>query len=200
MLSKPQYKLCKRLGGGLFEKCQTQKYALSEARSRKYQGRKRAMSDFGRQLIEKQKVRFAYGITEKQLRRYVAESMSAQDTTLALFSRLEMRLDNVAYKMGLAPTRRAGRQMVSHGHILVNGKKIKVPSHKVNVGDIVSVREGSKALPLFARVAESIKKHKAENWLNINTKNMEAEVKDTPKFDPAQSIFDFVAVFEFYSR
>ena len=200
MLSKPQYKLCKRLGGGLFEKCQTQKYTLSEARSRKNQARRRALSDYGRQLIEKQKVRFAYGITEKQLRRYVTESMNAQDTVASLFARLEMRLDNVVYKMGLAPTRRAGRQIVSHGHILVNGKKIKVPSHKVNIGDVVALREGSKARSLFAKVAESIKKHKVESWLNLDTKKLQAEIKDNPKFDPAQSIFDFVSVFEFYSR
>ncbi len=198
MLSKPKYKVCKRLGGGIYEKCQTQKYALSEARARRR--RPRAMSDYGRQLIEKQKVRFAYGITEKQLRNYVLNAMGAKDTVAELYATLEMRLDNLVYKMGLAPTRRAGRQMVSHGHILVNGKKIRVPSHVVKIGDKVSVREGSKSRTLFSQLAETLKKHKTENWINLDVKKMEAEIKERPVFDPAQSIFDFVSVFEYYSR
>ncbi len=199
MLTKAKYKLCKRLGGALFEKCQTQKYALSEARARKSR-RRRVMSDYGKQLLEKQKVRFAYGITEKQLRKYVYAAMKTQDTAKYLNRYLEMRLDNVVYKMGLAPTRRAARQMVSHGHILVNGRKNTVPSHQTKTGDIISVREGSKARTLFSNLHEALKKQKTEKWIKLDTKNMSAELLETPSYDPAQSVFDFVAVFEFYSR
>ncbi len=199
-VKKPKFKLCKRLGSGIYEKCQTQKYAVSEARARKQQRRPRVLSDYGRQLLEKQKVRFAYGISEKQMKRYVTESLKAQDTINALYSRLELRLDNVVYKMGLAPTRRAARQMVSHGHITVNGKKMTIPSHKVSVGDVVAVRENSKARALFAHVAERLKKHKAENWLSLDPAKMSAEIKSEPNFDPAQSVFDLASVFEFYTR
>ncbi len=200
MLSKAKYKLCKRLGGGLFEKCQTQKYALSEARARKSKGRRRQMSDYGRQLIEKQKVRFAYGITEKQLRKYVYNAMGAQDTVSALHKQLEMRLDNVVYKLGFAPTRRAARQMVSHGHITVNGRKLNIASHMLKVGDTVAVREQSKTRTLFSQLMESISKHKTENWLNLDSKKLSAEIKSEPEFEAEKSIFDFVSVFEFYSR
>ncbi len=200
MLSKAKYKLCKRLGGALFEKCQTQKYAISEARSRKAKKRRRQMSDYGRQLIEKQKVRFAYGITEKQLRKYVYEAMKAQDTAGSLNRLLEMRLDNVVYKLGFAPTRRAARQMVSHGHIVVNGRKINIPSHITKVGDVVAVREGSKARTLFSQLMETINKHKTESWLKLDPKKLSGEIKSEPNFEPEKSIFDFVSVFEFYSR
>ncbi len=200
MLSKAKYKLCKRLGGGLFEKCMTQKYALSEARSRKGGRRRRQKSEYGRQLIEKQKIRFAYGITEKQLRKYVDIATKSQDTANALNAELELRLDNVVYKLGFAPTRRAARQMVSHGHITVNGKKMTVASHKVKLGDTVAVREGSKARTLFAQLQETITKHKTEPWLALNHKQLSGEIKSIPSFEADKSMFDFVSVFEFYSR
>ncbi len=200
MLSRAKYKLCKRLGGGLFEKCQTQKYALSEARSRKGRRRRRQQSDYGRQLIEKQKVRFVYGITEKQLRKYVYAAMKTTDTAESLNTTLEMRLDNTVYKLGFAPTRRAARQMVNHGHIVVNGKKMNIPSHQLKIGDKVAVREASKSRTVFTQLLDFISKHKTEKWLNLNSKKLEGEVKSLPIYEPDQSFFDFVSVFEFYSR
>src|SRR5210317_1648441 len=121
----PQYKVCKRLGNGVFEKCQTQKFTLSEGKkSFKMGKRPRQMSDYGKQLIEKQRVRYTYGITEKQLVNYVKGSAQKEgDATDTLLETLERRLDNVVYRLGLAPTRRAARQMVVHEHIRVNGKK-----------------------------------------------------------------------------
>ncbi len=200
MLKKAKYKLCRRLGPGIYEKCQTQRYAVSEAKARKNQKRRRIVSDYGRQLIEKQKVRFAYGITERQLRRYVYEAMKQADTVSALNKTLEMRLDNVVYKLGFAPTRRAARQMVSHGHITVNGRKMTIPSHILRVGDVVAVREESKARTLFTQLMETIAKHRPENWLSLDPKALKGEVKAEPQFDPDKSIFDYAAVFEFYSR
>ncbi len=200
MLSRAKYKLCKRLGGGIYEKCQSQKFAISEARARKFKKRRRQASDYGRQLIEKQKVRFAYGMTEKQFRNYVQKATKATDTGATLNTLLEMRLDNVVYKLGFAPTRRAARQIVSHGHITVNGKKMTVPSHQVKVGDVIAIRENSKARTLFAQLAEKLPKHTTENWLNLDAKKLSGEVKSTPEYEPDKSIFDFVAVFEFYSR
>src|SRR5690606_34672301 len=110
----------------------SQKFALKEARGTgERRGGKRpgAMSDYKRQLIEKQKMRYTYGVSERQLSRYVAESVEkSADPIAALILRLESRLDNVVYRLGLAKTRRLARQMVSHGHILVNGRKLTVPS------------------------------------------------------------------------
>src|SRR5262245_8692490 len=125
----PKYKIAKRLGAPVFEKTQTQKFALSEARKAKNVRKKRggAASDYSKQLTEKQKMRYTYGITEKQLRRYVDEAAATGHQPIALLiARLESRLDNVVYRLGLAPTRLGARQMVSHGHVTVNGRKLTI--------------------------------------------------------------------------
>ena len=200
MLSKPKYKICKRLGNGVYEKCQTQKFALSEARAKKTFRRRRNLSDFGRQLLEKQKVRFAYGITEKQLRKYVDMANKAKEPTMELFSQLETRLDNTVYRLGFAPTRRAARQMVSHGHIQVNGKKMTVPSHVVQKADAITVRDGSKDKPIFVGNSDTIAGHTAPKWLTVDAKKLQASVKANPEFVASDTVFDLPAVFEFYSR
>lgn len=200
MLSKPKYKICKRLGNGVYEKCQTQKFALSEARVKKTFKRRKNLSDFGRQLLEKQKVRYAYGITEKQLRKYVEAAVRTREPASELFKGLETRLDNTVYRLGFAPTRRAARQMVSHGHVTINGRKMTVPSHIVKKDDAVSVRELSKVKPLFAGNMDVISKHTAPKWLTADAKKLTATVKAAPEFTASDTIFDLPAVFEFYSR
>src|SRR3990167_4336783 len=110
----PKYKICKRLGSSVFEKCQTQKFMLSEERRNKSKGRTgrrpRALSDYGRQLLEKQKMRYTYGLSEKQLSRYVKAAFALKDPVSALYRALELRADNAVYRAGLAPTRRASSQ------------------------------------------------------------------------------------------
>src|SRR5581483_8756571 len=130
MLIGPKYKICKRLGSSVFEKCQTQKFQLAADRApRKTKGR-RGGSDYGAQLIEKQKARFTYGLSEAQFSRYVHEAMEikGKDSAAGLLARLEARLDNVVYRAGFVKTRRAARQLVSHGHVTVGGKRLNVPS------------------------------------------------------------------------
>lgn len=200
MLTQPKYKICKRLGSGVYEKCQTQKFALSEARAKKTFKRRRNISDYGRQLLEKQKIRFAYGITEKQLRKYVAAAIATKEPANTLFELLETRLDNTVYRLGLAPTRRAARQMVSHGHITVNGKKMTVASHTVTKGDTIAVRENSKAKTLFTANAETIEAHTTPAWLTQDAKKLTGSVKALPEISTLDSSFDLSAVFEFYSR
>ncbi|MDP2650156.1 MAG: 30S ribosomal protein S4 [bacterium] len=201
MLTKPKYKICKRLGSGIYEKCQTQKFALSEARAKKTFKRRRTMSDYGRQLLEKQKVRMAYGINERQLQRYASEATKAERPVAELFKILETRLDNVVYRLGFAPTRRAARQMVSHGHITVNGKKMTVPSHHVEKGDAVSVREQSKSKTVFTARADDMQEHTPAKWLSADTKALTASVKEGPEeFTVSESLFDLPAVLEYYSR
>lgn len=199
----PKFKIAKRLGAPIFEKTQTQKFELSQARGgRRGNRRPGQMSDYKRQLLEKQKMRFTYGITEKQLRRYVdlaVETEGHQPVTV-LMVRLESRLDNVVYRLGLAKTRRLARQIVSHGHILVNGKRINVPSHKVRVGDTVSVREGSRQSGLFADLADKHEAAAVPGWLSFDVKQFSGTVKSEPVYNPSESLFDPEQVMEFYSR
>lgn len=198
----PKFKIAKRLGAPIFEKTQTQKFALSEARGGKTrQRRPGAMSDYKRQLIEKQKMRFSYGISEKQLRRYVNEAVAKSNQPIALLmQRLESRLDNVVYRLGLAKTRRLARQIVSHGHVTVNGKKFTIPSHRVSPGDIIAVRPGSVDCGLFTNLAETHQPTAVPTWLTFDVKKMSGEMKDQPVYDPTETLFDPEQVLEYYSR
>ncbi len=202
MIIGPRYKIAKRLGAPVFEKTQTQKFAVSEARTaRKKTGRPGGASDYKRQHTEKQKMRFVYGVTEKQLRRYIDEALERNtQPILDLVGRLESRLDNVVHRLGFAKTRRLARQIVAHGHILVNGRRINIPSYKARIGDIVSVREGSKQSPLFTDITETLGTHIPKSWLSLDAKKLEGTVKATPTFEPAEVLFDPQQVLEFYSR
>lgn len=197
----PKFKIAKRLGAPIFEKTQTQKFAASAARVKdKKKGRPAQMSDYKRQLIEKQKMRFSYGITETQLRKYADEALEKSSEPIQfLMARLESRLDNVAYRLGLAKTRRLARQMASHGHLVVNGKKLTIPSHQLKVGDVVTVREGSRSSVLFLSLAES-HTGMVPAWLKFDIKKLEGQVEAVPTYMPAETLFDPEQVFEFYSR
>lgn len=203
MIIGPKYKIAKRLGAAIFEKTQTAKFELSAARGGKRPSKRGGQaSDYKRQLIEKQKMRFTYGITEKQLRRYVDESIAKKghQPIAVLMDRLETRLDNVVYRLGLAKTRQFSRQMVSHGHIIVNGKRLNVPSHKVRVGDVITVREGSKASVMFAEIAEKHEAVSVPNWLQFDAKKLEGTIKGAPVYNPTETLFDPEQVMEYYSR
>ncbi len=188
----PKFKIAKRLGAAIFEKTQSQKFELSQARGgRKTNKRPGQASDYKKQLIEKQKMRFTFGITEKQLRRYVDEAMEKSSQPIAhLMDRLETRLDNVVYRLGLAKTRRFARQMTSHGHICVNGKRMNVPSYKVKVGDVVSIREGSKASGMFTMLADKHELTAVPTWLSFDIKRMAGEVKSLPIYIPTETLLD----------
>src|SRR3989344_4607185 len=159
MIIGPRYKIARRVGAPIFEKTQTKKYALSQARRGKTSSRgPRQKSDYGVQMLEKQKARFTYLLSEKQFSNYVKKAIGTKGNTVSiLFNFLEQRLDNVIYRMGFAPTRAGSRQMVSHGHITLNGKRVTIPSIQVREGDIVAVRAGSAKKPLFETLSEKIK-------------------------------------------
>jgi len=199
----PKYKIAKRLGAPIFEKTQSQKFELSVARSANARRGRRPgqMSDYKRQLIEKQKMRFTYGISEKQLRRYVDEAVEKSNQPVALLmDRLESRLDNVIYRMGLAKTRRLARQIASHGHICVNGRKMTIPSHRVKVGDTLSIREGSRQTGLFIDLKEKHEPTAIPSWVTFDVKKMEGTMKAAPVYNPAETLFDPEQVMEYYSR
>jgi small subunit ribosomal protein S4 len=200
LLVKSQYKIAKRLGAAIFEKTQSQKFSLSEARTKKPRGR--SVSDYGRQLLEKQKVRFTYGLSERQLSNYAHAAFQEKDPSAALNTALEMRADSAVYRAGLASTRRAARQIVSHGHIVVNGTRITTPSYKVKKGDVITVREGSRTSPLFASLAEVNPEstRSVPKWISTDLKTLRAEIKDVPAYSSADMGLDYPTVFEFYSR
>ena len=200
----PKYKIARRLGPAVFEKTQTQKFALSEARhaaGKKRDKRSKALSDFGLQLIEKQRVRFSYGITERQLSNYVTKAIETKggNPSEKLFVALESRLDNAVYRLGIAHTRRLARQMVSHGHFLVNGKRTKVPSFALSKGDVITAREGSKKSVLFSDLAKKLQNYSVPKWLKFDFEKIQATVDGSPVLESGSAI-NLNAVFEFYSR
>src|SRR3989344_2778802 len=198
---KSKYKIAKRLGASIFEQTQTQKFALSEARATKSRPRRRGASDYGRQLLEKQRVRYTYGITETQLSNYVKKAYTTADPSTSLHKMLEMRADSIVYRAALAPTRRAARQLVSHGHLVVNGKRITTPSYRVKKGDVLTVREGSKRSVLFASMSEeSADARNIPSWLTVDKGALKIDIVGEPLYTPAETTLDYKTVFEFYSR
>lgn len=194
-----KYKLGKRLGSALFEQLQTQKFTLSEARAKKPRGR--AGSDYGRQLLEKQRVRFTYGITERQLSNYAEVAYADANPTAALHKALESRLDNAVYRAGFASTRRAARQMVSHGHITVNGTRSTIASHRIKKGDVIAPREGSRSRAIFGHLGNpEAEVRVAPTWIAFDRSLMRSEIVAEPPYAPGETVLDYSAVFEFYSR
>lgn len=201
MKTKPRYKLCRRVGAPIFEQCQTQRFIQSEARrARGSNARPKPLSGFGEQLLEKQKVRFSYGITEGQLANYVAKASSAKGklATETLYRKLETRLDNVVYRLGFSGTRAFARQLVSHGHFTVNGKRVTVPSFEVKMGDVVSVREGSRNSVVFADFTKRAQQHNVPGWLSLDPGKLEGKMNAAPHYD--DPFLKLNTVFEFYSR
>jgi small subunit ribosomal protein S4 len=199
----PKYKIARRLGAPVFEKTQTHKFVQSQQRKDK-SGRSfsRPKSDFGLQLIEKQKARYTYGISEKQFAKYVKSSLAKKSSNAVteLYETLELRADNIAYRSGFATTRQGARQLVSHGHMMVNAKRITIPSMRLSLGDVVSIRPASARKPLFASYEERASKFTSVPWLKVDAGKKEAKIDGNPKFDAGNSLFDINAILEFYSR
>lgn len=197
----PKYKIARRLGAPIFEKTQTPRYALSLARKeRSGKMPTRPKSEFGQQLIEKQKARLSYGLSEKQFRNYVKDSLNSPEPAQKLFKSLESRLDNTLYRAGLAKTRAQARQMAAHGHSTVNGRRVTIPSIQLRVGDKVGVREGSAGSALFSEAGERMTAQSAPAWLKVSPDTKEAEVVGEPTYVQADHVFDLGVVLEFYNR
>lgn len=201
MINKPRYKTARRLGVNIFDKTQGEKFITREAR-RKVEKRSRPKSEFGLQLLEKQKAKVTYGVSERMFAKYVKSILekAGANSPTALVSILESRLDNVIYRLGLATTRQSARQMVSHGHILVNGVKITIPSYAVSLGDKISIRVSSSKKGIFANLDERLKTHSWPSWLSFDLVKKECKVQGAPKLSPVEVNFDSAAVLNFYSR
>lgn len=203
MKTGPRYKIAKRLGATVFEKAQTQKFAISADRSAKNKRRGRGrQSEYGKQMLEKQKVRITYGLAEGQFRNYINKALAAHaaQPSEKLHESLELRLDNVAWRLGLAPTRRGARQMAAHGHLTVNGRKVRIPSYALSVGDKVGVREGSKEHGVLVGFAGRAAERSLPSWLTFDVSQMEGAVVERPTVTSADPAGDLGAVLSFYTR
>lgn len=198
----PKYKIARRLGAGVFEKTQGPKFALNEQKKMKNSRRPRPKSIYGQQLLEKQKTRFTYLLSEKQFSKYVKETIATKSQNQAelLFQRLEKRLDNVVLRAGLFGTRLFAKQAVSHGHFLVNGIRVNVPSISVGKGDVITIREASKAKGLFEDLENKIKEANIPGWIKVNAKDASIEITGEPVYNPTELHFDMQQVLEFYKR
>ncbi len=199
----PRYKKARYLGAPVFRKTQTQKYAMrSQAAGKtKTKGRRGGKSEYGRQMMEKQKARYSYGVASGQFSKYVKKALQTKgDNTKNLLRILEGRLDNVVLRAGFAPSHSAARQMVSHGHITVNGKRVTVPSFEVSVGDKLAIREGSKKKIIFAKLDEDLKNVKIPGWIKVDLETKNITIEGEPATDSAELLFDVKSVLEFYTR
>ena len=161
-------------------------------------GPSRGSSQYGKQLREKQKVKRIYGILEKQFRRYVEEAFKSKGNTgEAVLMNLERRLDNVVFRLGLTPSRPAARQIVSHRHVLVNGKKVNIPSYELRVGDTVSLDATASNIPEVKKAAEQ-KDIKIPSWLE--RKALVGKVAGLPKREDITESISEQDIVEFYSR
>jgi len=157
------------------------------------------VSNYGKQLKEKQKAKRIYGILERQFENYVTEaSRKTGDTGKFLVSFLESRLDNVVYRMNLGKSRTLARQIVNHGHVTVNGEKVNIPSYRVRVGDKVALSERSKKKKAYENISERLSKVETPSWLSLEAKEVSAKVLNAPTLDNPN--FNSKTIIEFYSR
>ena len=158
----------------------------------------RKLTEYGTQQREKQKVKFVYGVMEKQFYKLYEEATRKEGVTGELLLQyLERRLDNVIYRLGFGATRRQARQIVSHGHILINGKRVNIASYRVKQGDVITVKEDSKELAL---IKESVGQKAIPGWLSLEENTLKAQVLENPGRDAVDFEVDEAMIIEFYSR
>lgn len=192
---EPRFKLCRRLGVNICGHPNAMKRATKE-NSRA--GRK--LSDYGIQLLEKQKLKAYYNLLERQFVRYVKHAIKSKENTgETLLSSLECRLDNLVYKMGFAGSIRQGRQMVNHGHISVNGKKIDIPSYGVKVGEEISLREKSIKNQIFAENFQQLTQSQLP-YLEKDLDNFKGKLVRVPTMEQIGLEVNVISVIEYYSK
>jgi len=206
----PVCKLCRREGEKLFlkgERCYSPKCAIEKRNyppgqhGRMAQWARSRESDYGAQLRAKQKARRVYGILENQFRRYYRQAIKARGLTgLTLLQILESRLDNVIYRMGYASSRAQARQLVTHGHFTVNGRRTDIPSMQVKPGDLVQVREGSRSKTLIKDLMAMAEERNAPEWITRNLKDMSGSILRLPERAEIDANLNEQLIVEYYSR
>jgi small subunit ribosomal protein S4 len=202
----PVCRLCRRLGDKLYlkgEKCFTPKCAFEK---RPYppgprSQRRRKVSDRGLQLREKQRGRAVYGILERQFHRYYEEAVRRHGVTGDnLMRTLELRLDNVTFRLGFADSRAQARQIVLHGHLTVNGRKAAIPSHVLKIGDELGLTSRGQKSEYFKIVSENISSKQIPSWLNLDAGTMVGRVVTLPEVEEIGAKFNPATIVEYYSR
>ncbi|MDU4377867.1 MAG: 30S ribosomal protein S4 [Anaerococcus vaginalis] len=174
-------------------------YSGESKRSNSNQRRK--LSEYGMQQREKQKAKFIYGVSEKQFRSYYEKASKMQGQTGEnLIILCERRLDNIAFRSGLARTRREARQIVTHGHLLVNGKSVDIPSILVNEGDVIEVKEKSRSSQLFKAIKETNQSFGVVSWLDSDLENLKVKVTNFPTREDIDIPVEERMIVEFYSK
>lgn len=195
----PKHRLARQVGVNLLDKTsQSLQRRLNIPPGVHGRKRKRRLSEFGLQMREKQKAKITYGILERKLKKLVQDVQTKRgETGELILGMLETRLDNMTYRLGFAKTRYMARQMVSHGHVLVNGKKVTIPSYQVKVGDEISVSEKFQKNP---QVLEAIE-NRGESLLPfVKVKKFSGQLSRMPKREDLQVPFDLQMIIEYYSR
>jgi small subunit ribosomal protein S4 len=199
-------RLCRREGVKLFlkgDRCYSGKCAIDKRPTPPGQHgvSRKKVSDYGMHLREKQKLRRAYGMLEKQFAHTFAKAAKVRNmpTGDALLMLLELRLDSVAYRLGFGSSRPQARQMVTHGHITVNGKRVDVASYQVKVGDVIAVHENSRSLEVFKAARENTA-HTTPKWLDLNADALEGKVLEKPTREDIDLTIAEHLVVEFYSK
>jgi small subunit ribosomal protein S4 len=200
----PVGKISRRLGIGITEKGQRilNKRSFPPGQHGP-SARRRQISEYGLQLMEKQKARYMYGVLERQFRRIFEKAQRYPGETGAhLFILLERRLDNAVYRLGFATTRAQARQIVNHGHITVNGRKTNIPSYTVKVGDKIAIRQESRRLPYFKNLVDSgeLNRRKTSDWLRLDGADLSGDVIALPRREDAEEGINEQLIVEFYSR
>lgn len=199
-------RLCRREGEKLFlkgERCYTDKCAIERrayAPGQHGQGRTK-FSEYGAQLREKQKVKRMYGILEKQFRRYFREADRRKGITgTVLLQLLESRLDNLAYRMGFATSRNEARELIRHGHFLVNGKKVTIPAYVVRPGQEIAVREKSQSMERIKSALEGVMRRGVPGWIELQKDAFKGIYRDMPKRDDITMPINEHLIVELYSK
>lgn len=199
MYSRKKVKICRKFGEKIFPEVKVSEERLAKAPGVHGAKRRRSVSEFGKQLQEKQKVKYVYGLREKQFRRFYEKALAdSEPTPTALLRILESRLDNVVYRSQMAGTREQARQMILHGHILVNGKKVTISSFIVKSGDVISY--SATKSKLVAEYKDRLKDATLPTWLTFNKKDQTIEVNHTPGVEELSQNFDIALVIQYYSR
>ncbi|UCH25273.1 MAG: 30S ribosomal protein S4 [Trueperaceae bacterium] len=199
----PAVKICRREGVNLVETPKAQRYMERRPYPPGQHGqrRRRKPSDYGVRLREKQKLRFLYNMSEKQFHNLFNEAVKKQGATGAVFLQLlESRLDNVVYRLGIAHTRRQARQFVAHGHIVVNGKRIDIPSYRVKPGDEVAVAQKRRNNPFIRANVEERKRGRMSPWLEFDSEKLTGKFLHLPDREDIVVPVNELQVIEYYSR
>ena len=205
----PKEKLERRLGQKLFLKGERSYSPKSATVKKPYppgmhgKTKMRRLSEFGAQVAAKQKIRLTYKILERQFKNYIEQALTSKEKSPdVLIANLEQRLDNVIFIAGIAPARDTARQLVSHGHIIVNNKRVRIPSFRVRVNDTVGIYKTSQSNKYFINILpQVIKKYTPPNWLKLDKDKISAKIVETPSIsDSGVDINDIQMLIEFYSR